>query len=285
MRAAVTRRSARAEAADTDQVGGDERVLERDKRVERGLGVGEHLLREVEGREARGLVREAFLEHVMRHLLLERGLQVALVVGLEVLEERGRGDDVRVGGDGERLGDLGRLQDRDVAPGGTVRAFARKGRGGAEGSDAGGARAGRGGSLQEAEAGRVPLVAHLACTVLALDLLCAHRSPFGSVRVRSHPAASTAPRPPRITPRMRCRGRPLCEDRPRWPLSSLRPSCIPSSTASPTRPATTARGRAMTPGSRRCSSRSSGSRRARPCSSSAPGRDSSRARCWRPGSS
>ena len=75
----------------------------------------EHLRRVVEGRERRRLAGHALLQQVVRHLLLQGGLDVALVVVREVLEERRRVDDVPVRRDGERLGDLRGDQDLDVA--------------------------------------------------------------------------------------------------------------------------------------------------------------------------
>ena len=71
----------RAEVAHADEVGRDERVLERDEDVEGGLRVGEHLGGVVEGGEGRGLAGHAFLEQVVGHLLLAGLLEIALVVG------------------------------------------------------------------------------------------------------------------------------------------------------------------------------------------------------------
>jgi hypothetical protein len=51
----------------------------------------------------------------VRHLLGARRLEVALVVVLEPCEERRRVDDAGVRRDGERLGDLGRAEDREIA--------------------------------------------------------------------------------------------------------------------------------------------------------------------------
>jgi hypothetical protein len=104
-----------AEVADPNEIGGDERILQRDEDVERRLRVGEHLRRVVELRERGRLFCEAFLEQIVRHLLLPRCRQISLVVCGDVLEERSRADDVGVGRDGERLGDLRGFEDFQVA--------------------------------------------------------------------------------------------------------------------------------------------------------------------------
>lgn len=85
---------ARAEVADTNEIGCDECVFERDEGAERGLRAGEHVHREEEAGKGRGLVGYGLLEEIVGHLLLASGDEVALIVLLQRFKEGCDVDDV-----------------------------------------------------------------------------------------------------------------------------------------------------------------------------------------------
>jgi hypothetical protein len=105
----------RREVPDAHEVRRDERILERDQRVQRHARPPEHVVRVVEGGERRWRAGHRLLQRVVGHLLLPGGSQVALVIALEAGEERRPLDDVGVRGHRERLGDLGGDQDVGVS--------------------------------------------------------------------------------------------------------------------------------------------------------------------------
>src|SRR5690242_3028424 len=69
------------------------------------------MVRVIKDRKRRGLPRHALLQQVMRHLLLARRPEVALIICRKPPKKRRVADDAGIGRDSERLGDLRRDQD------------------------------------------------------------------------------------------------------------------------------------------------------------------------------
>ena len=115
MRADVTRRSERAEVAHADEIRGDESIFQSDQRIQSYLSAGEHSFRIEKRSERRMRIRDGFFEQEVRHLFIHCGDQIALIVGGQSVEKRRALDDVGVSGDGERLGDLSREQNIEIA--------------------------------------------------------------------------------------------------------------------------------------------------------------------------